>query len=61
MIFSARQLKIRREEQNVFSKQDCEISCFNKKKLKKLQKIQEMVKTCVSKLKIHADKKCAKS
>ena len=38
MIFSARQLKIRREEQNVFSKQDCEISCFNKKKVKKITK-----------------------
>ena len=41
MICNARQLKIRREVQNVFSKQDCEIGCLNKKnkQLTKLQKI----------------------
>lgn len=40
MIFSARQLKIRKEEQNVFSMQDCEIGCLKKKntQLTKLQK-----------------------
>ena len=62
MIFSARQLKIR-EVQNVFSKQDCKIGCLNKKnQFTELQKIREMVKSRVNKLKILADaKKRAKS
>ena len=62
MIFSARQLKIRREMQNVFSKQDCKIARLQdwlfeqkKKQFSELQKIREMVKSRVNKLKIHAD------